>query len=199
MYEHAISGAISVHWLLILDAFLGMTSSTSGGRDAHLMEQRLLLCEIEERFIGLNYSFLFMHSVLKQHILPIGLYRSPKKVDPNFKGSSSVPPPNLPYVYTNPHPETTINAGDRVYILKPENITNESSQVHFITMYIEEVVTCVMRQSMVEIQKMEDLSQEVTLDELRTTVEDCNVKCKMYKNIFIRVLNSIFLGFEYYI
>ena len=150
-----------------------MTSSTSGGRDAHLMEQRLLLCEIEERFIGLNYSFLFMHSVLKQHILPIGLYRSPKKVDPNFKGSSSVPPPNLPYVYTNPHPETTINAGDRVYILKPENITNESvahrslhNNVHRRGGYMRHT-----SRHGGNTKKWEDLSQEVTLDELRTTVE----------------------------
>ena len=157
----------------VLDAFLGMTSSTSGGRDAHLMEQRLLLCEIEERFIGLNYSFLFMHSVLKQHILPIGLYRSPKKVDPNFKGSSSVPPPNLPYVYTNPHPETTINAGDRVYILKPENITNESvahrslhNNVHRRGGYMRHT-----SRHGGNTKKWEDLSQEVTLDELRTAVE----------------------------
>ena len=108
----------------VLDAFLGMTSSTSGGRDAHVMEQRLLLCGIEKRFVGLSYRFLFMHSVLKQHILPIGLYRSPQQVDPHYSGTSSTPPPNLPYVYTNPHPDTTINAGDRVYILKPESTEN---------------------------------------------------------------------------
>ena len=32
----------------VLDAFLGMTSSTSGGRDAHVMEQRLLLVVLKK-------------------------------------------------------------------------------------------------------------------------------------------------------
>jgi hypothetical protein len=155
----------------VLDAFLGMTPSTSGGRDAHLMEQRLLLCEIEERFIGLNYSFLFMHSVLTQHILPIGLYRSPKKVDPHFIGSSNIPPPNLPYVYTNPHPDTTINAGDRVYILKPEVDREDavrrslSSNVHTHMGYLRH------KSHGGTTANWQDISREVYLSELKSSVQ----------------------------
>ena len=153
----------------VLDAFLGMTSSTSGGRML-TNGATLVAIEIEERFIGWNYSFLFMHSVLKQHILPIGLYRSPKKVDPisDYKNTAK-----FTVCYTNPHPETTINAGDRVYILKPENITNESvahrslhNNVHRRGGYMRHT-----SKHGGNTKKWEDLSQEVTLDELRTAVE----------------------------
>eukprot|EP00943_MAST-04B_sp_MAST-4B-sp1_P002670 g2670.t1 len=154
----------------VLDAFLGMTSSTSGGRDAHLMEQRLLLCKIEKRFIGLNYKFLFMHSVLTQHILPIGLYRSPKKVDPHFIGSRNIPPPNLPYVYTNPHPETTINAGDRVYVLKPE-VNREDAVRRSLSSNVHTNMGYLRHKSFGTTAKWQDISQEVCMSELKSSVQ----------------------------
>ena len=135
----------------------------------YLLKLRLL-CKIEKRFIGLNYKFLFMHSVLTQHILPIGLYRSPKKVDPHFIGSRNIPPPNLPYVYTNPHPETTINAGDRVYVLKPE-VNREDAVRRSLSSNVHTNMGYLRHKSFGTTAKWQDISQEVCMSELKSSVQ----------------------------
>jgi len=62
--------------------------------------------ELPSRFVGREYQDLF-RDLISQHMICLGLYRAP------LPERAAV----LPYVFTNPPPETILDVQDRVFVL----------------------------------------------------------------------------------
>ena len=73
-----------------------------------LCQSNLWQIPVPEECVNRSFKFLFDY-LLEKQLVPIGLYR--------LKGASDN---DMPYVYTNPAPKTTISHRDRVFVLGVE-------------------------------------------------------------------------------